>query len=184
MYKMLDNLSRRTSLSSSYWSDVWSLIDRRMSLSTFTSSRRSGSAASIAETEFSYTESKSVEIIETMWGIIRRANFALAQFCCAKSTDCRHRLICRVSETDPHLMIRNKADFKSELTAMPIQQPPQDSYGNSELFFAARGPTGPDILLSLLFVTHDINAVNADGQTFLYFLDARYFGPPLGSPCS
>ena len=183
MYKMLDNLSRRTSLSSSYWSDILSLIDRRMSLSTFTSSRHSGSAASIAETELSYTASKSAEIMETMWGTTRRANLAIAQFCCVKSTDCRHRLIFRVSETDPHLVIQNKADFKSKLTAMTVQQPSQDSYGNSELFFAARGPTGPDILLSILSVTDDVNAVNADGQTFLYFLDARYFGP-LGSPCS
>ncbi|OSS43323.1 hypothetical protein B5807_12040 [Epicoccum nigrum] len=176
MYKMLDNPSRRTSLSLSYWSDIWSLIDRRMSLSTFTSSRRSGSATSFAETEFSYTTSRSAEIMETMWGTIRRANFALAQFCCARSTDCRHRLIFRVSEKDPHLVTRNKADFKSELTAMPVQQPPKDSCGNSELFFAARGPTGPDILLSLLSVTEDVNTVNADGQTFLYFLDAQYFG--------
>jgi hypothetical protein len=154
-----------------------------MSLSTFTSSRRSGIAASIAETELSYTASKSAEIVETMWGTVRRANFALAQFCCAESADCRHRLIFRVSETDLHLVQRNKADFESELDAMPVQQPPQDSYGNSELFFAARGPTGPDILLSLLSVTDDVNAVNADGQTFLYFLDARYFGP-FGSLCS
>jgi hypothetical protein len=183
MYRMLDNLSRRTSVSSSYWSDIWSLIDRRMSLSTFTSSRQSGSAASIAETELSYTASKSAEIMETMWGTKRRANFSLAQSCCTNSTDCRHRLICRVSESDPHLMMRNMADLHTELAAMPVQQPPQDSYGNSELFFAARGPTGPDILLSLLSVTEDVNAVNADGQTFLYFLDARYFDR-LGSPCS
>lgn len=182
MYKMLDTLSRRSRVSSSYWSDIWSLIDRRMSLSTFTSSRRSASVASIAETELSYTASKSADVIESMWGTIRKANYALAQSCCVTSVDCRHRLISDITDTDPYLVLRNRTELHTLLTATPVQQPSQDSYGNSELFFAARGPTGPDILLSLLCATDDVNAVNADGQTFMFFLDARYFGP-LGSSC-
>ena len=183
MYKVLEALPRRTSLSSSFVSDLLSLIDRRLSLSTFTSSRCSVSAASIAETELSYAKSKAAEVIEAVCGTVIKANLALIQLCCGTSTDCRHKLISKISETDPHLVRQHQASLDAKLTATPVCQPPRDSYGNSELFFAARVGTVPDIILSLLCVTDDVNAVNADGQTFLYFLNPQYFSSQ-GSPCS
>jgi hypothetical protein len=157
--------------------------DERGSLNTFTSSRRSESVSSLTETELSYIGSKAEEVMDSMRETISKANFALARSCCVKSTDCRHRLVSRVSESNPHLVMSYLYDLIMTLTATPVLQPPQDSYGNSELFFAARIGSMPDILLSLLSVTDNVNAVNADGQNFLFFLDTRYF-LTQDSPCS
>lgn len=175
MYKVLEVLHQRTSFSSSNISDILSLIDRRLSLSTLTSSRRSMFAASIAETELSYAEGKAAEVVERVCQTITRANLALIEDCCGNTKDCRHRFISKLSDNDPHLIWLSQLDLDVKLTAIPVIQSSQDSYGNSELFFAARIGAAADVILSLLRVTDNVNAVNADGQTFLYFLNPRFF---------
>lgn len=166
----------RRSFSSSMISDLLSLIEKRFSLSTFeTSSRRSVSTLSVAETEISFAEGKASEVLDRLRQTVEKANTALTEHCCSKNNDCRHRYITRVTVNDLHLTCRPPGVIENELHAAAVERPLNDSFGNSELFFAARIGAPAEIFLSLLKVTNGVNAVNADGQTFLFFLDPQLF---------
>jgi hypothetical protein len=186
MFSILEALPHRDSISSSLLSDWLSLIDRRLSFSTLTSSRQSASKVSLADTDISYTECKAADVLVGLSNTVNQANRVLIEECCIKNEDCRHRLISSLSTellNDPagsHVQ-----DSVARLTTSLIVQSPGDSYGNNELFFAARVGVAPDVILSLLAVTQNVNAVNADGQTFLFFLNLRFFqseGPPCRCP--
>jgi hypothetical protein len=186
MFSILEALPHRDSISSSLLSDWLSLIDRRLSFSTLTSSRQSASKVSLADTDISYTECKAADVLVGLSNTVNQANRVLIEECCIKNEDCRHRLISSLSTellNDPagsHVQ-----SLAARLTTSLIVQSPGDSYGNNELFFAARVGVAPDVILSLLAVTQNVNAVNADGQTFLFFLNLRFFqseGPPCRCP--
>jgi hypothetical protein len=162
----------QTSFSSSFVSDLLSLIGKRFSLSTFeTSSRLSISAESMAETEISISKGKAAEVLAHMRDIIGKANVALVQDCCHDNKDCRHRYIEYLTGKDPYLITLRAGDLDTRLHVAPVLQPPADPYGNSETFFAARVGAPAEVTLSLIQVTADVNAINADGQTFLFFLN-------------
>ncbi|ORY08902.1 ankyrin repeat-containing domain protein [Clohesyomyces aquaticus] len=162
----------QTSFSSSCVSDLLSLVGKRMSLSTFeTSSRISMSTASIAEKDTSYAENNAPEILEQLRQTVVKANLALAQECCT------------LTERDPHLSLLRLGELKDNLKALPATQLLRDAFGNSELFFAARIGAPAEVMVSLISVTTDVNAVNADGQTFLFFLDPLHYNSDLCS-CS
>lgn len=173
---------KHASFSSSFVSDLLSLMEKRFSLSTFaTSSRLSVSAASLAETEMSFSEGKAAEVLGQSQQTAIRANAALTQECCSKTAGCGHQYIARLIDADPYLVHMPPGGLESRLRAAPVVQLPSDSYGNTELFFAARVGAPSDVILSLIQVTADVNTVNADGQTFLYFLSTNLFS---GRYCS
>jgi hypothetical protein len=62
-------------------------------------------------------------------------------------------------------------DIQSVLYDQVLFQAPLDVHGNSELFFATRVGAPVSVLLLLIERTVDLEAVNADGQTFLFFLN-------------
>lgn len=172
--------ARRTfsnaSFSSSFVSDLLSLLEKRFSLSTFTTtSRQSISAASIAISETSFSVGKATELFEQRELRIKVANAALLGQCCSKREDCRHRYISRLIENDPFLVLSRPGEMEAILCATPVVQSPSDPHGNNELFFAARVGAPPDVLISLIRVAIDVNAINADGQNFLYHLDPSLF---------
>jgi hypothetical protein len=177
-HKIRQVLSQK-SFSSSMVSDLLSLMGKRFSLSTFeTSSHRSFSTLPVAETETSFTEGKASEILDRLRQTTEKANLTLAKHCCIRNKDCRHRYIGRLTATNPHFTCLGDVEYK--LQAANVEQPPNDSFGNSELFFAARIGAPADIILSLLNVTKNVNSINADGQTFLYFLDPLLSGRICG----
>jgi hypothetical protein len=177
-HKIRQVLSQK-SFSSSMVSDLLSLIGKRFSLSTFeTSSQRSFSTISVAETDMSLTEGKASAILNQLRQTTEKANLTLAKHCCSRNMNCRHRYIERLTATNPHFACLGDLEYK--LQAATVERPPHDSFGNSELFFAARIGAPADIILSLLNVTNNVNSINADGQTFLYFLDPLLSGRICG----
>ncbi|KAF2131820.1 hypothetical protein P153DRAFT_382714 [Dothidotthia symphoricarpi CBS 119687] len=171
---------RQTSFSSSVMSDLISLMNKRWSISTFTpSDRGSVSAASIVETGRTIRGEQVAQVIRLRQRMIEQANTALIQTCCSNDSACIRQFVDGLitRRYDPFLTDPCSEVLHAELhqcLSEPMQ-PGLDPYGNSALFFAARSGAPAGVILPLIDTVADVNAVNADGQTFLFFLDPRGF---------
>jgi ankyrin repeat protein len=134
-------------------------------------------------------------IVERHHNKIHRANFDLAEACCFPNPDCIHRQIQNAilgTSTKLHDLLRTVpavdevsgsvnnllVGMLNNPTLQSINTP--DSNGNNALFFAARSAAPAEVLLPILHRTANINAVNKDGQTFLFLLDPERLH---GHPC-
>jgi hypothetical protein len=107
--------------------------------------------------------------------------------CCSQNPDCIHRDIraatisnlsdgsFRMDDVLSGTHVFGKGDdctLKDLQNDQKLQEiNASDVYGNNTLFFAARSGASLDVLLALLGRTFNVNAVNSDGQTFLFLLD-------------
>ncbi|KAF2109455.1 hypothetical protein BDV96DRAFT_604784 [Lophiotrema nucula] len=92
---------------------------------------------------------------------VERTNAALVSRCCGWRNDCPHR----------RLALRLQTPHSSFLQITSAEANTVDDYGNNLLFFAARSGACTKLLLDLIDCIENINALNADGQTFLFVLD-------------
>ncbi|KAF2711391.1 hypothetical protein K504DRAFT_500058 [Pleomassaria siparia CBS 279.74] len=95
-------------------------------------------------------------ILESQSQRNHRANTAIIDACCRNTTTCAHRWIAS-ADIYPHKL------YTLDIDAI-------DSFGNNLLFFAARTGASLSILLSLIDLVTDVNAINEYGQTFLFAL--------------
>jgi hypothetical protein len=79
---------------------------------------------------------------------------------------CRHRYTHWLSLNSPTLL----ENMESELQQHHIMPQRLSIYGNDVLFFAAASGTHAKVLISLVKISPDVNALNALGQSFLSFL--------------
>lgn len=187
---------RRQSYSSSLISDIQSVLNIRFSISTATtSSYCSASMISVMQRD----KDKNTLASEPKSGLppsvtlefhrqqVQVANTALIDMCCSKNADCVHRYIKAATVSG---LSNGSQILDHSLSSCPIvtKMDPDiisgvmdhpyghqinrfDKYGNNTLFFAARSGAPLDVLLTILRRTVNINALNEDGQTFLFMLD-------------
>jgi ankyrin repeat protein len=154
------------SFSSSFVSDLISLIDQRFSLSTLaTSSRYSISIASVAENEIRIPEFITARVLEQQHQLLEKANVALKEECCSKISDCRHRVIETYTMTDS-----DPESEKAKQWDAPVAGCRSYLRENCFLWYAARIGAPPQLLLSLIN-----SEINSHGQTFLFFLNTVGF---------
>jgi hypothetical protein len=110
-------------------------------------------------------------VLEQHMETVRRHNSALLTTChgCSETKDCVHGKIMgatlsvtKPSTTLPSILSMGKTACDYAGT---------DCYGNNLLFFAARVAAPLFVLLEIIQNTADLNALNNDGQNFLFVLD-------------
>lgn len=123
---------------------------------------------------------------------LEAARNALNQICCSRNflaeqdvdvpiqSVCVHLRIYFLKQADPDYVDLGYQDVKA-LLGHTIVQKPLDAYGNSKLFFASRTGAHVDIIIYLIENTVVLDVVNAEGQTFLFFLNTSNFN---NSPCN
>lgn len=172
----------RSSLASSFVSDLLSLLDKRHSLSTFSTASRASISESFASgPDFSVSQSKAEDVLTQRQKFVKCANAALVSVCCSELANCRHKCISDLVKRHPRFVNLDPGNLKVHFQSKPMANTQLDPYGNTDLFFAARIGAHADIVLSLIALTSNVNELNADGQTFLYFLDPISF---VGSVCN
>lgn len=196
-FERVGDLLRRASYSSSLISEIESVLKMRFSFSTLASSSyRTDSMTSITEHEGAQSmltagpESRlgltAEGVLETHRRKIEHANTAVIDMCCSENPDCVHAHIIKaiVSPwTASHALedlyldgpVLGRCALEEIMNDKELQQiNTPDSYGNTLLFFAARCGAPLTVLFHLLERTIDINALNHDGQTFLFLLDPEH----------
>ncbi|CAO2654919.1 Nn.00g116520.m01.CDS01 [Neocucurbitaria sp. VM-36] len=180
-----ERLSYRSRLSrNSVLSICPSLLDelKRFSRSTFSSTL---SAYTIGS-DTTQPLPAVADVFEKYSNALQAACNALNQKCCSRNflaqqdgdvpihSVCVHLRFYFLKRADPDCVVLGSQDIKALLGHSLVQRP-LDAYGNSELFFAARTGAPVDIMIYLIENTVDLDAVNADGQTFLFFLNSSNF---------
>jgi hypothetical protein len=114
-------------------------------------------------------------VLEQHMETVRKHNSALLITCrgCSETKDCVHGKIMGAtlsvtnpSTTSPSIMSMGKT--ACDYTGI-------DCYGNNLLFFAARVAAPLLVLMEIIENTADLNALNNDGQNFLFVLDPHRF---------
>ncbi|KAH7067735.1 hypothetical protein FB567DRAFT_254686 [Paraphoma chrysanthemicola] len=199
--KRVSQILQRASFSSSQRLLVKQLLKMRYSYSSRATSRLS-SAFTSSEGSIESIELPSLSkpshrppplisltpetIVERHRDKIHRANFDLTEACCYPNPKCIHIHIHNAilgTSTELHGLLSSIPAFDGdEGGTISSEDDPVfrsinevDSNGNNALFFAARSAAPPEVLLPILRLTVDINAVNNDGQTFLFLLDPEGF---------
>ncbi|KAF2184800.1 ankyrin [Zopfia rhizophila CBS 207.26] len=161
------------SFSSSFISEMMSVMRKRFSRSSFTTS--SGCSISTTSDNDTYeTQNHIIQVLRTLElrkRKIEQANSALINMCCKEDKNCVHQRITRMTRLKEYTNYINELGDVQKTGRINTA----DSYGNDTLFFAARTGTPADVILAILQRTSVVNALNDDGQTFLFFLDPRGF---------
>ncbi|KAH7394921.1 hypothetical protein DE146DRAFT_633303 [Phaeosphaeria sp. MPI-PUGE-AT-0046c] len=167
------------SFNSSFVSDLISLIDRRYSLSTITTSDRYSISA------FSETDALVVSLEDRVRKVLAmrqekhvKDNAILISKCCSQRHDCIHKFI---EELISHGSDSSNS-FADPQRSGTLDQNIQsftggflDPHKHGALFFAARVGAPLDALLALVRWAPDLNFIDASGQTWLHSLDSRVF---------
>ncbi|KAI8941906.1 hypothetical protein NX059_000020 [Plenodomus lindquistii] len=156
----------RPSLSSSYLSDISSILKARSSISSKAdSSLLSHELPANADDVDCTLHSTISTVLSTHRYLMEQANTMLIQQCCSQVESCIHKAIAslvrlipkpRINMTrhDPPMWLTGAKDIDGDL-----------------LFFAARVAAPLEILLYIIRNSTDVNRLNAEGQTFMFYLD-------------
>lgn len=178
--KQIYGILRRASFSSSLISGIRNVLSHRYSLSSFaTSDRCSISTESVTgdeEPQFAF-QHKPVYSRSPRGTLlfhrhtIERLNKDLIEFCCSNTPSCIHK---RIIDTTIGLPDASGGLQDDENDEDMNHFNASTGHGNTALFFAARSGAPVNVLFTLIERTRDVNAVNDDGQTFLFFLDPQH----------
>jgi hypothetical protein len=166
---------KRASHSSSFFSDLFSFIDWRSSLSSdYTTIRYSVAAFSESGQDDCTSETKASKILERQRAANLESNKAQYRRCCSLQ-NCIHRFIDRLIKSDPFLWSLDDWETQALLDSYTSELAKTGSTPAGALFYAARAGAPVDIIFGLLHRNHSLNVVDAAGQTFLFSLDSTFF---------
>ncbi|OCK85046.1 ankyrin [Lepidopterella palustris CBS 459.81] len=164
-YSEIFRLLRSENRTDSWTSGIMSLLSR-FSLSSSSGSQRSStiSASSTGNTHVLDREPDLTRILPDQTVQFKRENTKLIASCCSLNYDCIHRRLANAAFEDWTDLNLSTSDVNTI-----------DSSGNNLLFFAARSGASPAIVFTILRAMTNINATNAEGETFLFALDPGIF---------
>jgi hypothetical protein len=166
---------KRASHSSSFFSDLFTFIDWRSSLSSdYTTIRYSVAAFSESGQDDCSSETKASKILERQRAANLESDKAQYRRCCALQ-NCVHRFIDRLIKSDPFLWSLDDWETQALLDSYTSELVKIGSTPAEALFYAARVGAPVDIIFGLLHRNHNLNVVDAAGQTFLFSLDSTFF---------
>lgn len=165
------------SFNSSFVSDLISLIDRRYSLSTMTTSDGC-SISRFSETDASVIslEARVQQVLAMRQEKHVQDNANLIKQCCAMRHDCIHKFVEGLIVSGSDSLNSSPNSQRSGTLDQNIQSFTGgilDPHKNGALFFAARVGAPLEALLALVRWAPDLNFIDNCGQTWLHSLDPK-----------